>query len=60
MLLSSASPTSAEILVQKIILFKLNYVCHGVRSHGPKATLAGKQLMKLSLETHTFLIFFPK
>lgn len=60
MLSSSASPTSVEILVQKIILFKLNYVCHGVHSHGPKATLAGKQLLKLSLETHTFLIFFPK
>lgn len=60
MLQSSACATGAEILVQKVILFKLNYVCHGVRSYVPKATLTGKQLLKLSLETHTFLIFLPQ
>lgn len=60
MLLSCASATSAEIFIQKVILFKLNYVCHGVHSYVPKATLAGKQLLKLSLETHTFLIFLPQ
>lgn len=60
MLLSSASATGAEIVIQKVILFKLNYVCHRVHSYVLKATLAGKQLLKLSLETHTFLIFFPK
>lgn len=60
MLLSSAFPTGAEMLVQEIILFKLHYVRHGVRSYVPKTTLAGKQLLKLSLETHTFLIFLPQ
>lgn len=60
MLLSSASATGAEILVQKVILFKFNYVCHGVHSYVPKVTLARKQLLKLSLETHTFLIFLPQ
>jgi len=60
MLLASASPTGAEILFQKTILFKLNYVCHGVRRYVPKTALAGKQLLKLSLETHTFLIFLPQ
>lgn len=44
MLLSSASSTGAEILVQKVILFKLNYVCHGVHSYVPKATVAGKTI----------------
>lgn len=60
MLLSSASPTGTEILVQNIILFKLNYVCRGDGGYVPKTALAGKQLLKLSLETHTFLIFLPQ
>lgn len=50
MLFGSASPSSAEILVQKVILLKLNYVCHRGRGDAPKTALAGKQLLKLSLE----------